>query len=213
MTVAGRWRDRAFPFRVGLGAALGVSIAIPSGILATVIMAFVGGLFLGSVRYRQRDLEWLGVRHSLAAAGAIGLGYASGLMVMWSLFWGFSGFAATLVFMTIIGTPTGWFAFGLQHWAERRAEGRPPQHSRWDPRSWGAFGIVGFGILVPSGAVLWAVWTAFWGVSTSSGPNIIRYWIVSVPAVVFFLVGLFSVIRDISRKRGSDARHEPSREG
>ncbi len=175
-----RPQDRAFPFLTGLGVFLG----LPLGSLLpgpAYVPAFVLALLLGTLRIRRGRPRWLGVRLTLAAAGAVALGLLIGLTIAQAM----SRISASIVclaeFVVLPGLLSGLLAYIFQQWAEKgRAALRLTS-------------FVGLGmVLAGTAMVAWATLTPHPG-PTGTGALIVFLVGVGVlvPGVAFLIISVF----------------------
>ena len=154
-------KDSTFPFLTGIGVILGLSLLAfyrPPLLWPNFIPAFalIGGLPLGIIRIRNGQLSWLGVRYALAGAAAVGLGFVFALAILLTFFWQYYGLEGLVLFIALGGALSGWFAFCAARWADKgRIAPRTPT-SNWNPRTWGAAGVLGASVAVLAAAVLGA---------------------------------------------------------
>ena len=152
-------KDTAFPFLTGIGVILGLSLLAfyrPPLLWPNFIPAFalMGGLPLGTIRIRNGLLSWLGVRYALAGATAVGLGFVFDLAILFTFFWQYYGLEGLVLFIALGGALSGWFAFCAARWADKGRTGPRTPTSKWNPRTWGAAGVLGASVAVLAAAVL-----------------------------------------------------------
>lgn len=188
--------DRAFSVLTALGAFLGVSLLIPSRRLEYApVVALAVAIPLGTFRIRGGQMEWLGIRHTLAVVAAISLGLVFSLLTAATFLWSYYNLPF-IVFSALVGAFSGWFAVGSQRWAEKsRVEPRITE-SRWNPRSWGAAGLIGTSIACPAAVILV-------GISTRPvpglGPTAFLVISVQIAAGILLLLGSIGLLLEASR--------------
>src|SRR5439155_26955655 len=106
-------KESAFPLLTGVGAFLGMSLLAlyrPPLLWPNFIPAFalMGGLPLGTIRIRNGQLSWLGVRYALAGAAAVGLGFVFDLAILFTFFCQYYGLEGLVLFISLGGALTGW---------------------------------------------------------------------------------------------------------
>jgi len=200
--------NRDFPWLTALGVFIGTSLVIfprlpvvsgfPFATPFFAAYALAIALPVATLRFRANRMEWLGIRYSLAVCGAAFLGVLFTLLIDVSFLRTSSESAAGVVgFFALMGILSGWFAFGFQRWVERGRELPRRAKSVWDPRSWGAAGLVGATISILSAAALGALAVSF----PEFGPTVFDAAFARIFGGVFLLVGLVGVAKEVRHRR------------
>jgi hypothetical protein len=161
---------------------------LASGPLAVVVP-------LATLRVRRGRLVYLGYRHAIATTGAALFGVFFALL-LYESYWRSAGYSLALVagLLLLGGILSGWFAFGFQRWAIGQRVPRSPTMPPWDPRSWGARGLVG-------ATFSWLSLIGLVGLAASfpvSGPTVLSALYGEVLGVFFLVAGLISVASEVA---------------